>query len=347
MLNDPNPFPPEILDPQSPAKLVSPEVRFALQAVRQAALLARQVQVELVSPALTKDDRSPVTVADFASQALVGCLLKQAFPHDPLVAEEDSASLREPTAADTLGQVTAFVARHFPQATAQDVCAWIDHGRADSAPRFWTLDPIDGTKGFLRGDQYVVALALIIDGQVQIATLGCPNLLQAHQPHLGGPGSLVIAKRGQGAWTTSLEAPGDFSRLQVSTQANPSQARLLRSFESGHTNVSQTDLFAQALRIQAEPVRMDSQAKYAILAAGAGELMLRLLSPSKPDYREKIWDQAAGGLVLEEAGGCITDLDGKPLDFTTGRTLARNRGILASNRLLHPAALQALREIGA
>ncbi len=92
---------------------------------------------------------------------------------------------------------------------------------------------------------------------------------------------------------------------------------------------------------------MDSQAKYAVLAAGKGEILLRLLSPSKPDYKEKIWDQAAGSLVLEEAGGQITDLDGKPLNFTTGRSLTQNRGILASNHILHDAALQALKQIGA
>jgi 3'(2'), 5'-bisphosphate nucleotidase len=92
---------------------------------------------------------------------------------------------------------------------------------------------------------------------------------------------------------------------------------------------------------------MDSQAKYAVLAAGAGDLLFRLLSPKQPDYREKIWDQAAGSLVVEAAGGRISDLDGQPLDFTAGRTLARNRGVLASNGYLHEAALQALRRIQA
>jgi 3'(2'), 5'-bisphosphate nucleotidase len=121
----------------------------------------------------------------------------------------------------------------------------------------------------------------------------------------------------------------------------------LRSFESGHTNVSLVDLFAQALGAHAEPVRMDSQAKYAVLAAGRGDLLVRLLSPSNPGYQEKIWDQAAGALVLEEAGGKISDLDGRAIDFTTGRSLANNRGILASNGRLHSAALSALERIGA
>jgi 3'(2'), 5'-bisphosphate nucleotidase len=162
-----------------------------------------------------------------------------------------------------------------------------------------------------------------------------------------GPGSLVIAARDEGAWTTPLNTQAELERLRVAGQSQPSQARLLRSFESGHTNVSQIDSFTQALGIQVEPLCMDSQAKYAVLAAGKGDLLLRLLSPAKPDYREKIWDQAAGSLVLEEAGGRITDLDGKPLDFKSGRRLAHNRGILASNRALHDLALLALRDIQA
>ena len=90
---------------------------------------------------------------------------------------------------------------------------------------------------------------------------------------------------------------------------------------------------------------MDSMAKYAVLGAGNGELLVRLLSPKRPDYREKIWDQAAGSIIVEEAGGRITDLAGRPLDFTQGRTLANNRGILTSNGRLHEAALEAVAQV--
>ena len=323
------------------------EIQFALNAVQQASLLVRHIQAELVSPALTKDDRSPVTVADFAAQAMVGYLLSEAFPRDVMVAEESSSALRAPGAEETLELVTSFLGRVIPQANPTSVCDWIDHGRTDTAGRFWTLDPIDGTKGFLRGDQYAIALALVVDGSVQIGALGCPNLEDASQVKMDGEGSLVIAARGSGTWTTALANPSAFRQLKVSSEIQPAQARILRSFESGHTNVSQIDIFTQALGVQAEPVRMDSQAKYAVLAAGEGELLLRLLSTSKPDYREKIWDQAAGSLVLQEAGGRITDLHGNDLDFSTGRSLLHNRGILASNNQLHTAALQALASIGA
>jgi len=325
----------------------TPEMKFALDAVRQASALVKQVQTELVPTALTKNDRSPVTVADFASQALVVSLLAQAFPGDPMVGEEDSSALRLPEAQATLEQVTRFVTVFDPSATPEKVTGWIDQGSANPASRFWTLDPIDGTKGFLRGEQYAVALALIVDGQVEIGVLGCPNLEAGYRPELNGAGSLVVASRGEGTWLVPNDGEGNLTRLRVSDINDPKEARLLRSYESGHTNVSQIDQFTRQVAAQADPVRMDSQAKYAVMAVGRGDLLLRLLSPAQPEYREKIWDQAAGSLVVQEAGGRITDLDGRPLDFTTGRTLANNRGVLASNGHLHPAALQALSAIGA
>jgi 3'(2'), 5'-bisphosphate nucleotidase len=327
--------------------LAKPEVSFALQSVQKASKLVQNIQKQLVSPALSKEDRSPVTIADFASQALIGKLLLERFPNDLLVAEEDSTALREPSNPKTIQQVTSFIREFIPEATSELVCQWIDFGNSDSGNRFWTLDPIDGTKGFLRGDQYVVALALLENHEVQIGVLGCPNLGKEQGIPIDDEHSLVIAIRGSGTWVTSLENPVEFIQISVSTQSEPKHAHLLRSYESGHTNISQIDTFSEHLNIEAEPVRLDSQAKYVLLAAGKGDFLLRLLSPSRPDYREKIWDQAAGSIVLEEAGGQITDLDGKPLDFSSGRQLIQNRGILASNKILHKAALSALKSIGA
>jgi 3'(2'), 5'-bisphosphate nucleotidase len=321
----------------------TPKVQTALHAVRQAATLMRQIQQETIGSSLTKGDKSPVTVADFTSQAIIGKILSQAFPDIPLVAEETSAALRASDGSETVEQVTKSVSKVFSDASTETVCDWIDYGGAEPGNQFWVLDPIDGTKGFLRGDQYVVALALVEDGIVQIGVLGCPNLTNASMPDLDGPGSVVFAAHGQGTWVSNLAGnDNEWRQLNVSNVGDSSQARLMRSFESGHTDVGLIDQITDHLGVQVEPVRMDSQAKYAVLAAGGGEVILRLLSPDQPDYREKIWDQAAGSLILEEAGGRITDLDGNPLDFTQGRMLIKNRGVLASNGYLHEALLQTL-----
>jgi 3'(2'), 5'-bisphosphate nucleotidase len=321
--------------------LTHPETAFALDAARAAARAAQKVQRELQVEGVAKADASPVTVADFALQAIVAQKLAAAFPDDLLIAEESAGILRDPANAELLETITRFVQSEVPGAEPKQVCDWIDRGTAASGSRFWTLDPIDGTKGYLRGGNYAVALALVEEGVVQAGVLACPKLPRDCSPRDDGEGLLAIARRGQGSWRADLSAEG-FERMQASRCADPAQARLLRSYEAAHTNIEQVDGLAAALGTDAEPVRMDSQAKYAVLAAGYGEVLIRFLSPSKPDYKEMIWDQAAGTIILEEAGGRITDLYGMPLDFSQGRRLEKNRGVLATNGLLHEAVLEAL-----
>ena len=324
--------------PQSDAEI---KTGFATAAVAEAARLARRIQSELVTPALVKGDKSPVTVADFAVQALVSYRLSHFLESAVLVGEERAEALRVDSGRETLELVTQFVATAIPEATPEKVCEWIDRGGAAPAEEFWTLDPIDGTKGFLRREQYAVALAMIRQGRVEVGVLGCPEFSKES----GERGRLFAAIRGKGAWTTPLDNLKQLEPIQTSSITEPELARLLRSVESGHTNVGGIDRLLEVLGSTAPPVPMDSQAKYAVLASGGGEIVVRMLSPVRPDYREKIWDQAAGSIIVEEAGGRITDLDGMPLDFSQGRTLAANRGVLATNGYLHDATLPALRVI--
>lgn len=325
----------------------SPDAAFAIEAAREAALLVRRVQREMVTAALSKDDRSPVTVADFVAQAIVCHRLAEYSPGAVLVGEERADALRADAGRATLDQVTHFVRAAIPQATPDEVCDLIDRGSGDAPATFWTLDPVDGTKGFLRREQYAVALAFVQGGRVEVGVLGCPELTDSSRPEPNGPGSLIAAVRGQGAWTRPLAGDGEWRKLEVSARAARAEARLLRSVEKAHTNTDEIGQLVSNLAIVAQPVAMDSQAKYAVLAAGEGDVLLRLLSPSRPDYREMIWDQAAGSIVVTEAGGRVTDLDGRALDFSHGRRLEKNRGILATNGRLHDAILAGLREIGA
>ena len=324
------------------------EKQIAIEAVTLASQLCSAVRTEIVGVAsLAKDDKSPVTIADFGSQALVCHHVRAGFPRDPIVGEEDSTDLQKPENASTLAQVVRYVRRFQPDATAESVCHWIDAGNGQVGTRFWALDPIDGTKGFLRRDQYAVALGKIERGVVTIGVLGCPDLVASSEPAPNGAGSLVVAVRGEGTWWQPLVGNGRWQQLRVSDRTEPANARILHSVEKAHTNTDEIGSLAAHLGIAAPQVPLDSQAKYAVLAAGAGDVLLRLISPKRPDYKEKIWDQAAGSLVITEAGGRITDLDGKPLDFAHGRSLEKNRGILATNGPLHEPLLAGLRAIGA
>ena len=181
------------------------EADFAIRVVSEAADLVKTIQMESDISPLSKEDRSPVTIADFASQALVSKRLLEEFPDDTLVAEEDAGDLKAAQNADLLGQICEFVKHYEPEATLDRVCEWVDHGGGAPTDRFWTLDPIDGTKGFLRGDQYVVALALIEDGEVVLGALGCPHLNRDLSPERDDEGSLVIAARESGAWSRALD----------------------------------------------------------------------------------------------------------------------------------------------
>jgi 3'(2'), 5'-bisphosphate nucleotidase len=315
----------------------SRDLATAVAAVRSAARACRAVQRHLVrSEALEKGDKSPVTVADFASQAIICAELERALPRDPVVGEEDAETLRHE--AKTLEAVVEHVVEQRGEADAAQVLAWIDRGGADaSSPRYWTLDPIDGTKGFLRGEQYAIALALIESGAVVLGVLGCPNL-----PLEGGLGALFTAVRGEPTRMQDLWNEAEPARsVSVAKLRRASEARFCESVESGHSDQDESARIAEDLGIRSEPFRIDSQCKYAAVARNDASIYLRL--PTRADYREKIWDHAAGSLVVECAGGRVTDADGAPLDFTRGATLARNRGIVATCGSIHDEVIAAVR----
>ena len=100
---------------------------------------------------------------------------------------------------------------------------------------------------------------------------------------------------------------------------------------------------ALKLGITEEPFRIDSQCKYAAVARGDATIYLRL--PTIKGYQEKIWDHAAGVAVIEEAGGVVTDVYGKKLDFSKGRTLSENKGVIVSNGQFHDEVLVVVRDV--
>jgi len=321
------------------------EMTTGLAAVGAAARLCQAVRHEMVTHGTTqldKSDKSPVTVADFGAQALVCKIISKHFSGDAIVAEEASEALREAKNATHLENVVRFVGAQVEMCDADGVCAWIDRGAGKASGRYWVLDPIDGTKGFLRNDQYAVALALIENGVVQWGFLACPALPRGDsRDDENGTGSIFVARRGQGALELTLDGNG-VGPVRVAAQGDITQARLAESVESAHTNQGLAAQLRASLGIVAEPVRMDSQAKYAAVARGDAEIYLRSPNAKTPDYRENIWDHAAGYLIVEEAGGRVTDVHGNALDWSQGRRLENNIGVLATNGVLHDAVLEQL-----
>jgi len=317
------------------------ECRLALAAVREAARLCQRVQAREDRGVITKADGSPVTIADFAAQALLCRAIVETYPADPIMAEERAAALFEPGAEKLAARMVAEIQHTRPGVDLDQIAAWIDRGSlAEHAPRYWALDPIDGTVGFVAGRHYAVCMALIVDGEVVVGAIGCPRLAPGRLEE--GSGVVLLAARGAGAWEflqEDLSAPP--RRLHVSGQSNPAASRFCESFDPGHSWHETSEAAVQRLGISAPPVRIDSQVKYGLVARGDVELYVRV--PLRADRRERVWDHAPGALIVAEAGGTVTDLVGRPLQFSHGVRLAENRGILATNGRFHAAMVEALK----
>ncbi len=306
-----------------------------LSAIWEASACCEAIASEFLdSDHQTKSDQSPVTIADYASQALIQYRLRELTPELGVVAEEAAEPLR--TDKDLVERIASFTSRFEPMVNADTLLDLLDRGSHEGGKgTFWTLDPIDGTKGYLRGGQYAIALALVEKGHPSLGLLGCPR----YELEEGISG--VVFSGGEGipaqVWTSKRATP---RKIKSCSEVDLSQARLCESVESAHTAHDLSAKVIKSLGISSDILRMDSQAKYASVAHGASALYLRL--PVKKGYREKIWDHAAGLAVIEAAGGRVSDLNGNKLDFSQGETLTKNRGVIASNGTLHHAALAAL-----
>ncbi len=323
------------------------ELKVALEAVKSASSVCHRIrQSQLSEDAISKKDKSPVTIADFASQAVIIQHLETAFPNDPIVAEEDLEQL-EAIRGSALGDsMVGFIQDLLPDADWQAISSWVALGNYSGGAkgRFWTIDPIDGTKGFLRNGQYAVALALIEDGIPVLGVLGCPNypVNGFSDSENKDDGLLFYAVDGEGAYKMTLDG-GEAETIHVQEVANAGEARFCESVESGHSSHGRSQKIADALGVTSEPLRIDSQCKYAAVSSGEASIYLRL--PTSETYREKIWDHAAGWIIHREAGGLATDVYGKPLDFSLGEQLEKNLGIVAAPASIHGAIIQVMPDI--
>lgn len=344
------------------------ELEVATLAVKRASILTKQLSDSISKEGtITKEDKSPVTVGDFASQAIINHALKINFPTDEIVGEEDSQDLQE---NDELANKVLSLIEKVQLETSdfqkvlgelkdkQSVFQSIDLGNSQggSKGRFWALDPIDGTKGFLRGDQFAVCLALIEDGKAVLGVIGCPNLakkVESNTKHSGIVGGLYSAIKGLGAYYSPLFDEISFQplskqeRIQMTQHSTPDELKVVEGVEKGHSSHSTQAKIKETLgfnpdTVQEQTINLDSQVKYCALASGQADIYLRL--PINDTYREKIWDHAAGNVLVYEAGGRVGDITGQPLDFGKGRLLP-SKGVIAGNDKIFDKVIEAVNSV--
>jgi len=221
-----------------------------------------------------KSDRSPVTLADGRAEAVILRRLALATPDIPIISEEQAE-------ADGL-----------PAAAAQ---------------RFWLVDPLDGTKEFIkRNGEFTVNIALVEAGRPILGVIGIPVQ------------GLIYAAAGPG---TAYRQAADGSIVPIEARACPVEGATVASSRSHATN-TELDHWLAGRKV-ADRKTAGSALKFCLVAEGAADLYPRF-GPTME------WDTAAGHAVLEAAGGRMSNLDGTP--FVYGKPGFRNPGFIAEGR---------------
>jgi 3'(2'), 5'-bisphosphate nucleotidase len=179
--------------------------------------------------------------------------------------------------------------------------------------RVWIVDPLDGTRDFLaKTGDFCVLIGLAIDEK--------PVLGVAYHPVKD---ALYHARKGGGAF---VEADGSTTRLATSRRADPGELR------AGISRLNPDEGLGKLLAasgLQPRAVAMGASAKHMALARGEIDAVLNLSSA------EQEWDTCAPEVIVTEAGGTVTDGEGKPFRYNQ-KDLYRRRGSIASNGLCHP-----------
>jgi 3'(2'), 5'-bisphosphate nucleotidase len=210
-----------------------------------------------------KADASPVTAADEAAEAAILPALEQLLPGVPVVSEEAVAAGRIP-----------------------DV-----HGPANPSRRFWLVDPLDGTKEFIRrNDEFTVNIALTEDGRPLLGVVHIPALATTY----GGIVPQPARKRQQGAIRT------------IGARRPPADGAIVLSSRS-HGDSDALDAFLAGERVGGRRIA-GSALKFCLVAEGVADLYPRL-------GRTMEWDTAAGHAIVLAAGGRVTTLEGTDLTY--------------------------------
>jgi len=262
----------------------SHELEVARRLAQEAAVLVRRYAGQSLA-VKHKSDGDPVTQADLEASALIVSGLAKEFAGDAVLSEEAA-----------------------------------DDGTRLGKSRVWMVDPIDGTRDFIRGQTgFVVMIGLCLDGR--------PVLGALVQPSSGLMWSGVV---GQGAWRDQPD--GTRVAVRTSTLAQPPGVRIVVSKSHRTPDI---DDFRRVLGVTDEANVGSVGLKIALVCQGDRDLYLY------SGQQTKLWDTCGPEAILGAAGGRVSDLDGRPLVYHEAE-LRHRRGIVASNGPLHDHVIRAL-----
>lgn len=261
-----------------------------------------------------KEDDSPVTVADVCSQILINKVIMENFSNDLIIAEEDMHSIVNDKMKEKIEKWLGFKdwkkylekKSIFPSLSSSSISN--ENGMESS--RFWAVDPIDGTRGYVNGEQFCICIALVINEKVVLSVVNCPVLKSSVTQ---GIGALFIAMASHGAFEVHLESQ-QWHRLESETLIDSFENRKLTETSSTkHASHFYSGKIMEHFNMDKESIKVDGQGKYCLVARKEAVIYFR--KPSNDNYEEKIWDHAPGILIVLESGGKVFDKYGNDIVF--------------------------------
>ena len=293
------------------------ELEIAVEIVRKATEITEWFSKKGIKSYL-KLDQSPVTLADFASQIYIISRLKEYFPDDEILAEEENIDFIDTMAENLIIQC-------FNEINLEEIENIKENFgyRGKSSDRQWTVDPIDGTVGYQKGLSYAVGVGLMSKSIPKVSAIAVPNYNEK---------SLAIFSAEENQGTHVSYDNKDLIQIKVSQIEEVQAIRLCHSL---HYDQPWVLKFAKEIGIN-NFIQIDSMVKFCMVAEGIADLYIKPLDAAY----SFTWDFMPGDLILREAGGAVTDLNGERLKFKKEKCIRTAPGIFASNGTLHNKILE-------
>jgi 3'(2'), 5'-bisphosphate nucleotidase len=292
------------------------ELKIAIETVKVATEITKWFS-RVGFKSFQKQDNSPVTLADYASQFFITFKITQSFPEDQIIAEETNEINLSEDELDLIklcyGDLNIDIEIDLPQKKLK-------------SERQWTVDPIDGTKGFQKHLSYAIGIGLMINSNPRISIIGVPNFNEKGT-------AIFIAEKENGAKVSYGGEP--FSLIEVSKQDTLSESLMCHSL---HYDEPWVMKFASEINIT-KFIQMDSMAKFCLISNGDADIYVKPLNKE----RSFSWDFLPGTLLVSEAGGKVSDLNGNPLKFLDEKLIVTAPGLIASNSYIHQEILRSMR----
>jgi len=298
----------------------SKELSLAIDLVKKASLITEWFR-DNHSSSFTKSDDSPVTLADFASQIFIISEIRKYFPEDQIIAEEESGVFLNSNAEEIIKSCYNSIKFDIKENLKE-----ILNYRGPRSIRQWTVDPIDGTKGFQKNLAYAIGIGLMIQFEPMICAIGVPNYKNTRL-------SIFSAEKNHGAKVSYGDQ--NFTKIKVS---DTKDLKTIRMCYSLHYNKPWVLDFAKSFNIT-NFIPMDSMAKLCMVAEGSAEIYVKPMNIE----RSFTWDFLPGELLVKEAGGMITDIKGNPIKYLNEKCKVTAPGLIASNGTMHKDLLTALK----